>query len=267
MLNKKLIYSVALISVMSAQGIGFYDVDLSLEGSNTLQSQVYLDNYTQDFGDGPLASVGSKFNLVINNTQQFLSMLDFRGAFYPEIKTYVGSLGLTNKFLITKDIYLGFSLAGDYTDYDSLKFYQLVLSPEISHSIFSLRVNAYSPFGSTQSFEGSSSPGDLTGLYGGDITAEVSLSQFTVALSGSVFTHDDINESISAATVSTSYSFNKNLQLGAEYGRKYSLNSGDYGFSVYADFPLYINAMYSKNKTLPTKLSRRMLGSVFSAVS
>ncbi|MEC8569160.1 MAG: hypothetical protein VXY56_12915, partial [Pseudomonadota bacterium] len=144
-----------------------------------------------NFGQGPLASFKQATNFVFIDTQDAMTMLDVRNAYYPKIKTNTVGLGLTFRHRLTANGIYGFSAAVDYTNFDALNFYQGVFSTELLHSDYKLTGNAYVPVGNSQSF-GGSLDAIYVALFGLDLTLSSKIKDLTLGISGSVFSHDDI---------------------------------------------------------------------------
>ena len=55
--------------------------------SNTVQQQTYLDNYPNDYGNGPLSSADFTSTLMLYDSADSVSILDIRNTYFDKIKT------------------------------------------------------------------------------------------------------------------------------------------------------------------------------------
>ena len=237
-----------------------HDIDLMLVGSNTLQDQNYLDQYIEEFGTGPLASISQATNFVFIDDTDVMLMLNARNAHYPKIKTNTVGLGLTLRQRLTRYDIIGLSGAFDYTNYHTLNFYQGVLSSEYARDNYLLTTNAYLPVGCRQSFN-SNLDTRLVSLFGFDITLSNRIQDLFLGLSGSMFAHKDVKGEQSTVSIQAAYHFNHTLELGGAYQVMHGQDTSDRGFNIYAKLPLHESHPVFNSGLMPCQFIKRQLGS------
>ena len=255
-----LIIPVFAMPVYQLVEAGIHDIDFTMIGSNTLQDQNFLDQYVENFGTGPLASFKQESNFVFLDRTDSLIMLDARNAYYPKVKTNTVGVGLTFRHKLAQTGILGFSGAVDYTNFDALNFYQGVFSTEYLHTDYAFTGNAYIPVGNSQSF-GSSLDAVYVGLFGLDLTLSHKIKDFTLGISGAIFSHDDIKEKQSTVALQAAYNYGNSLELGGDYQLMYGQDTADSGFKVYAKMPLFKSSSTNNNMSMPSHVIKRQLGS------
>ena len=124
----------------------------SIPALNQIQSQTYLDNYTDDYGNGPLhGATALTWALADNPGARYL--FDFQSAYYDKINTTVLSGGIIQRFMLNKQPQTWY--AGlDYTKYDDMNFYQFVMANDTQIYGFGSKSRMYLPFGNSQTYAG-----------------------------------------------------------------------------------------------------------------
>lgn len=262
-------------SIMAAMGDNM-TAGIGVTLGSTVQEQTWMDNsqhYGAD-GNGPLAGVSVGSSFALSDAATSATVFDFRNTYYQRVRTNAVGITAQHKLKTSEGSIHGVYGGIDYTSYDSMNFWQAALGAETMMLGYKGNLNFYIPFGDTSTYSGIGGS-TMTGLYGVDLTLGKMIGMFGLGVQGSYFWNDDIKNNISAVAFGGEYTFAKNmLTTGAAYQYKNGLDSGDYGYKVFARVPLHkgtfssltgMNAADNMSTALLYKPVNRMVGGVLQA--
>jgi hypothetical protein len=261
-------------SIMAAIGDNM-NAGLGVTAGTSLQEQTWMDNYSTDGTDivteGPIAGVDFGTNFIVSDSASSTSILDFRNVYYPRIKTNVAGLAFNYKMKNDGGLGQGFYAAVDYTRYDDFNFWQAALGHETRIAGYGSNLNFYIPFGNTETYDWAFGS-EILSTYGVDWTLSKKIESLGFGATVSYHWHDDIKDNMTAFSLGSEYTFNKNmLTTGAGYQYRDGLDSEKHGYKVYARVPLYKGivasgmGMYGEKGLNMYKPMKRMHGGVLQA--
>lgn len=261
-------------SIMAAVGDNM-NAGLGVTGGTSLQEQTWMDNYADSdsasLTEGPIGGVDFGANFIVSDAASSTSIVDFRNVYYPKIKTNVAGLAFNYKMKNDGGLGHGFYAAVDYTRYDDFNFFQAALGHETRISGFGSNLNVYIPFGNTETYDWAFGS-EIISTYGVDWTLSKKIESLGFGATVSYHFHDDIKDNMTAFSLGSEYTFNKNmLTAGAGYQYRDGLDSEKHGYKVYARVPLYKGfvasgmGMYGEKGLNMYKPMKRMLGGVLQA--
>ena len=229
--------TLSLLTVSMSQANTLQYVSTQYQLSNQIQSQTYLDNYTDDYGNGPLhgATFATTWALADNPGARYL--FDFQSAYYDKINTTVLSGGIIQRFMLNKQPQTWY--AGlDYTKYDDMNFYQFVMANDTQIYGFGSKSRMYLPFGNSQTYAGDFTS-TITGMRGMQQTFSKQFDKLQFSTQLSYYRHSDVKDDIFALSAGLDYEFNQSLRLSASYQFNHGLDTEDTGYTLSVAVPLY----------------------------
>lgn len=255
---------LSFLSIPSHAMFASFNSDFSAISGNRIQEQTYMDNYVDDNGTGPLASLRSSSTYTISDAYNAKTFLDFDIAYYDKINTTVGGLGVISRSMSQAGMQHTFNLALDYTDYDGMEFYQATLGLSLDAHGYTLGINGYIPFGDEQTYSGALGS-TLTGTNGADMRISKQFDQLTLSLEGTYFWGRGIKSAMSAGALGCAYDFNKMLTIGGSYGFLNGLDSSDTGYRGYLTIPLFRGHSSHDPLAISNAPVKRQLGATIQA--
>ncbi|MEC8882885.1 MAG: hypothetical protein VX737_06395, partial [Pseudomonadota bacterium] len=234
--------------------------------SNTVQQQTYLDNYPNDYGNGPLSSADFTSTLMLYDSADSVSILDIRNTYFDKIKTDTAGIGIVYRYKPKKGTLLGINAAYDYTDYNGMYFSQIAVGAETNYQDFDAIFNFYIPKGGSSTYDKWTSGSTLRGLYGGDLTLLKKHNNLQASIMGSYHFHDDVKDNISAVTIGGGYHTSSMFGIGASYQYRRGLDSSDTGYKLYTKIPLFRSTQRNNHNEDMYAPARRQLGPVIQYV-
>ncbi len=234
--------------------------------SNTVQQQTYLDNYPNDYGNGPLSSADFTSTLMLYDSANSVSILDVRNSYYDKIKTDTAGVGIVYRYKPKTGTLFGINAAYDYTYYDGMYFSQIAVGAETNYQDFDAIFNFYIPKGGSSTYEDWTSGSTLRGLYGADLTLSKKYNNLQTSIMGSYHYHDEVKDNISAVTISSDYNTASMFGIGASCQYRRGLDSSDTGYKVYSKVPLFKSTQRNTHNEDMYAPAKRQVGPIIQYV-
>ena len=214
---------------------------LGVATGNLLAEQSYLDNYPDDYGNGPLTSYNltSTYKLIDHPIKTM--QLEFYQDFYPKIDSYVLGSSLVYRLHPSDGYRHGYYFGLDYMAYDQLEFTQAALGYELHIYDLDANMTLTIPFTSSQHYASTSSTNPLNAqllaMNGFDLRASKTLYAFDFLFQGAYYWHNSTKQPFVGASVGVDYR-SPYATLGIMQQYRNGVDSEQQGTRIFAQIPL-----------------------------